>query len=153
MSKKGFSIDNKALEYLMEDFDEAYGTEALTEAVKDAFNETRKYINIEIGKALQNSEYNFEKNKGYSQGRTRESLIEVSRMEAEVDGTIITAYAGVNLKDAPEALILAVEGAPNRAADLKLRNAIKVKGKIKKEVDRIQERVFISKLRGGAGNG
>ena len=136
----------------MEDIDALYGEAALEKAVIEALDKTRKFINIEIGKALKNSEYNFTDGQGYSKGETRDSLTEVSKMEVERDGNYYVAYAGFDLKEAPQALILAVEGAPDRSPDLKLRSAIKVKGKIKKEVDKIQARVFTSKLGGGATN-
>ena len=149
---KGFSLDFNGFLDLAEDISEKYGDELLLSAAEQALDETRKYVNGEISKAMQSSPFNFEAGKGYSQGKAIKSFNEVANMPIEVSGTQVTAYAGFDMDEAPEALILATFGAPHRAYDSKLQNAIKVKGKVKKEVDRIQEKVFNTVLAGGAIN-
>lgn len=149
---KGFSLDFKGFLDLAEDIS-SLGDDLLLKATTMALDESRKYVNIEVGKAMKESEYNFKKGEGYSQGDARKSLIEVSEMPVEVNGTEVVAYAGIDLSKAPEALILAAEGAPNRAADKKLYNALKVKGKVRKQVDSIQSQIFNAVLEEGLQNG
>lgn len=146
---KGFSLDFNGFLDLAEDISEKYGDDILLYAAEQAIEETRKYVNGEVRDAMQNSRYSFDAGIEYSQGKAMESLTEVSNMPTEVNGTVVTAFAGVNLEDAPEALILAY-GTPNLAKDTKLYNAIKVKGRVKKEVERIQKKVFDTVLNGGA---
>lgn len=146
---KGFSLDFDGFLDLAEDIDEKWsGSEnALIPVVKWALDETKNYVNVEIGKALKDSKYNFTAGVGYSQGKARESLIEVSQMPLEVVGNVVTAYAGFDLSKAPEVLILAY-GTPHLAKDKKLYNAIKVKGKVKKQVEQIQKHIFNEGLNG-----
>ena len=144
---KGFSLDFKGFLDLAEDISNI-SDDLLLEATKNALDQSRVYVNEKLGQALKSSEYNFRKGEGYSQGEARASLIEVSQMPVEVNGTEVIAYAGIDLEKAPEALILAVKGAPNRSPDKNLYNAIKVKGKVRKQVDRIQESIFNEALKG-----
>ena len=145
---KGFGLDFNGFLDLAEDISEKYSDEWLLYAAEQAIEETRKYVNGEIYEAMKDSRYSFDKGSDYSQGKALDSFNEVANMPTEVSGTAVTAYAGFNLEDAPEALILAY-GTPNLAKDTKLYNAIKVKGKVKKEVDRIQKKVFDTVLAGG----
>ena len=141
---KGFSLDFKNFLDFAEDISEKYSDEWLLYAAEQALEKTRKYVNGEIHKAMLNSSFSFTEGVEYSQGNAMESLTDISNMPTEVSGTVVTAYAGVDLEKAPEALILATYGAPHRAYDTKLQNAIKVKGKVKKEVEKIQKNVFKS---------
>jgi hypothetical protein len=150
---KGFGIDFNGFLDLAEEISEKYGDERLLDAAEQALDETRKYVNGEILKAMQNSSFNFEEGEGYSQGKAMDSFNEIANMPTETDGTEVTAYAGFDLEKAPEALILATYGAPHRGYDTKLQHAIKVKGKVKKEVERIQKSVFDTVLSGGITNG
>jgi hypothetical protein len=150
-ANKGFSLDFKGFLDFAEDISEQYGEDMLLYAAEQALQKTKEYVNGEIASAMENSKYNFDKGEGYAQGTAKESLAEVTQKPVEVSGTVVTAYAGVDLEQAPEALILAY-GAPHLAKDTKLYNAIKVKGKVKKEVDRIQRKVFDTVLSGGAVN-
>lgn len=142
---KGFSIDFDGFLDLAEDISNI-GNDTLLEATTRALDESRKVVNIEVGKAMKESQYSFKKGENYSQGDARASLIEVSKMPVEVSGTVVTAYAGVDLEQAPEVLILA-SGAPHLAKDKKLYNAIRVKGKVKKTVDEIQANIFNEALK------
>ena len=146
---KGFSLDFKGFLDLAEEISEKYSDMWLSYAAEQALEETRKYVNGEIYEAMINSPFSFEEGVEYSQGKAMESFIEISNMPTEVHGTEVTAYAGFDLEKAPEALILATYGAPHRGYDTKLQNAIKVKGKVKKEVERIQKKVFDTVLSGG----
>lgn len=145
---KGFSLDFNGFLDLAEDVSEKYGDDRLLYAAEQALDQTRKYVNGEIQKAMSNSKYSFEKGVAFSQGTAKESLAEIADMPTEVIGTTVTAYAGVDLEEAPEVIMLAY-GTPHLEKDTKLYNAIKVKGKVKKEVDRIQREVFNTVLSGG----
>lgn len=142
---KGFSLDFKGFLDLAEDISNI-SNETLLEATVEALDKSRELVNIEVGKAMKASRYSFKKGEKYSQGKARESLIEVDKMPIEINGTEVTAYAGFNLEDAPEVMPLAY-GTPHLAKDTKLYNAIKVKGKVRKQVDQIQEAIFNEALK------
>lgn len=142
---KGFSVDFNGFLDLAESISEI-GNETLLEATVKALDKSRELVNVEVGKAMKASKYSFTKGEKYSQGQARKSLIEVSETPTEISGTEVTAYAGFNLENAPEVLPLAY-GTPHLAKDTKLYNAIKVKGKVKKEVDRLQEAIFNEALK------
>ena len=148
MARKKFSLDFDEFLDLAYDISEQYGDEKLLEATKYALEASRDYVNTKVGKAMKDSKFSFKAGEGYSQGEARKSLVEVSRMPVEVNGTVVTAYAGIDLKQAPEALILAVEGSPHESPDLQLRHALQVKGKVRKGVDNIQEKMFMDVLEG-----
>lgn len=143
---KGFGIDFKGFLDLAEEIDQLTDTDYLLKAAKQTLEKTKDYVNREIYKAMENSSFNFEKGEGYSQGKAMESFDEIAKMPVEVEGTTVTAYCGFDLEKAPEALILATYGAPHRGYDTKLQNAIKVKGKVKKEVERLQKEAFTNAL-------
>lgn len=143
---KGFGLDFNGFLDLAEDISNI-SNELLLDTAAKALEATRDLVNIEIGKAMKNSKFSFKKGEGYSQGAARESLIEVDKMPVEVSGTTVTAYAGVDLSKAPEVLILAVHGSPNEAKDAKLHQAIAVKGKVRKQVNELQEAIFTEALK------
>ena len=64
----------------------------------------------------------------------------------EWDGKEAIAKVGADLKVAPELLILAL-GTPHIKADRNLNNAIKVKGKYRKEVSNIQQEEFFKVIK------
>lgn len=142
---KGFSLDFNGFLDLAEDISNI-SNETLLEVTAKALDESRKLVNIEVGKAMKASQYSFKKGEKYSQGRARKSLIEVAETPIEVSGTEVTAYAGFNLEDAPEVLALAY-GTPHLAKDTKLYNAIKVKGRVKKSVNNLQKEIFTEALK------
>lgn len=117
------------------------GDEYLKEATENAFRKSVDYVNKEIEKAMNASRYNFDAGQGKSQGRSKASLAEISKLPIEWEGTKAYGFTGVDLSDALEALLLAY-GTPHLKADTKLRNALKVKGPVKKEVAKIQEEEF-----------
>lgn len=141
----GFSLDFKGFLDFAEEIDELGKGDALLEVVKEALHETKEFVNKECEQALNSSKYSFDKGENYSQGKARASLEEVKKMPVEVSGTEVTAYAGFNLEDAPEVLPLAY-GTPHLAKDNKLYNAIKVKGRVKKDVEQLQSKIFKNSL-------
>ena len=143
---KGFGLDFNGFLDLAEDISNI-SNEMLLETAAKALEASRDLVNIEIGKAMKNSKFSFKKGEKYSQGNARASLIEVDKMPVEINGTTVTAYAGVDLEKAPEVLILAVHGTPNEAKDAKLHQAIAVKGKVRKQVNEIQEAIFAEALK------
>lgn len=152
MARKGFSLDYNGFLDLAEQLDELGGSGALLQATVKALDESKDYVNKAVADAMSSSEYNFD-GTGYSKKDAKKSLDQISQMPVMVEGTVVKAYTGVDLADTPEVIILAVTGAPNRAKDNKLSNAVKVKGKIRKEVDRIQESVFSEALKEALRNG
>lgn len=147
----GFGIDFNGFLDLAEEINEKYSDQWLLYAAEQALEKTREYVNGEIAKIVLvggGSQWSFDKGIAYSQGDARESFNKVSQMPVEVHGTEVVAYAGFDLEDAPEVLLI-IYGTPHKAADKKLYNAVKVKGKVKKEVERIQKKVFETVLAGG----
>lgn len=142
---KGFSVGFDGFLDLAEDISNI-SDEVLLQATVKALDESRKVVNIEVGKAMKESKYSFSKGEGYSQGDARESLIEVSKMPVEIVGNSVTVYAGVDLAKAPEVAILA-HGTPHLAKDKKLYNAIRVKGKIKNTIEELQKDIFTEALK------
>lgn len=149
---KGFSLDFGGFLDYAEELDKLGGSDALLNATIKALDESKKYVNNAVKEAMDSSEYNFD-GTGYSKEEARKSLDEISRIPVMVEGTVVKAYTGVDLAVTPEVIILAVEGAPNRAKDTKLSNAVKVKGKIRKEVDKIQEQIFNEAIKEALNNG
>lgn len=152
---KGFSLDFKGFLDYAEEIDKLGKGDALLEVVKEAITETKDFINKECESALNSSKYSFNKGEKYSQGKARASLEKVKQMPVEVNGTEVIGYAGFNLEDAPEVLPLAY-GTPHLAKDKALYNAIKVKGSVKKNVEKLQSDIFknsLSKLITEGGNG
>lgn len=135
---------------LSRELSEKYGNEALLKATSKALDESRNFVNTEVEKAMNSSKYHFD-GTGYSKGKAKKSLDEIKTMPVEINGTIVKVKAGVDLSKAPEVIILG-SGTPHLKKDAKLNNAIRVKGKIRKEVDRIQKEVFVRALMEGNNN-
>jgi hypothetical protein len=139
MARNKFDLDFDGFLDMAEDL-KALGGEYLHKAVDNAFKATKDFVNAEIEKAMDASPYHFD-GQGYSKGESKKSLEEVEQKPVEWNGTVATAKAGVNIADAPQTIILAY-GTPHLAGDKKLLNALKVKGNVRKEVDRIQAEEF-----------
>lgn len=116
------------------------GDDALKLAVDNAFSKSKEYVNDEVKKAMGASKYNFD-GAGYSKGKAKKSLEEISEIPVEWTGTTAKAYIGVSLKDALEVAFI-MYGTPHMAKDKQLYNAIKVKGKVKQKVEEIQKEEF-----------
>ena len=142
---KGFSLDFKGFLDYAEEIDKLGKGDALLAVVTDAMQQTKDLVNGECERALNSSQYSFDKGENYSQGKARESLEKVKQMPVEVDGTTVTAYAGFDLEVSPEVMPLAY-GTPHLANDKNLYNAIKVKGNVKKQVETLQKEIFTKSL-------
>lgn len=142
---KGFSLDFKGFLDLAEEIDELGRGDTLLEVVKSTIRYTKDLVNEECEQALNNSKYSFDEGENYSQGKARASLEKVKKMPVEVNGTEVTGYAGFDMAEAEEALILAY-GTPHLAKDKALYNAIKVKGRVKKDVEKLQAEIFKNSL-------
>ena len=142
---KGFSLDFKGFLDYAEEIDKLGKGDMLLAVVEDTIRYTKDFVNDECEKALNNSKYSFDEGEKYSQGKARASLEKVKNMPVEVSGTEVTGYAGFDLEDAPEVLPLAY-GTPHLAKDKALYNAIKVKGSVKKKVEKLQSDIFKSAL-------
>lgn len=134
------------------------GEEYLKKAVDNAMNESKKYVNDSIIEAMDKSKFAFNKgeqaNKGVggisngsgknrrATGKAKKSVQQIAEKPIEWQGNTAIAYIGADLKEAPELLILAL-GTPHIKADRNLNNAIKVKGKYRKEASRIQQEEFM----------
>lgn len=148
---KGFSLDFSGFLDLAESIDELGKGDTLLTVVTEAIQETKDLVNGECEKAMASSKYSFDEGNKYSQGKAKASLEKVKKMPVEVSGSIVTGYAGFDLADAPEVLMIAY-GAPHTPKDNKLYNAIKVKGRVKKDVEKLQSDIFakgLSKLVNG----
>lgn len=150
MAKNNFSLNFDGFMDLAKELGNL-GGDALKKAVDNAFTASKEYINEEVAKAMDASRYNFD-GTGYSQGKAKASLNEVSQMPVEWSGTVAKGYVGVKTREALEVLFLAY-GTPHLTGDTKLLNAIKVKGKHKKEVERIQQEEFIKVIEEALNNG
>ena len=139
MARNKFDLNFDGFLDLAKDID-AMGEGYLQKAVNNAFTATKDFVNAEVERAMASSPFNFD-GQGYSKGESKKSLEEVKAMPVEWNGTVATAKAGVNLSDAPQAIILAY-GTPHLSGDKNLLNALKVKGKVQQEVDRIQAEEF-----------
>lgn len=130
------------------------GGDCLKQATQNAMQKGKDYANGQIIIAMSSSPYAFIKGKQSSPsnqpatGEAIASVVEVMKKPVEWDGTRATAYIGADLKEVPEVIILAM-GTPHIKADTKLKNALKVKGKIGKEFARIQQEEFNKVIKGG----
>lgn len=140
MAKNKFGLDFDGFLDLARQVDEL-GGDALKRATENALGKSKEYVNTEVIAAMNSSPYSFNAGKNYSKGRARASAEEVEKKPVEWDGTVAKAFLGVDLKKAPEAIILAM-GTPHLKADTKLKNALKVKGKVQKEASKIQQQEF-----------
>lgn len=144
MAKNKFSLDFEGFLDLARQIDEL-GEGYLKQATENALTKSKKYVNGQVMEALETSPYNF-KGTGRSHGTTRKSAEEVAKKPLEWEGTTAIIGVGVDWHLSPEATILAY-GTPHIKGDTKLRNAIKVKGKVRKEVSRIQQEEFMKVLK------
>lgn len=135
----GFSLNFDGFLDLAREIDNL-GEDALKKAVDNALTASKDYVNNEVLKAMDASKYHFDKT-NYSKGKAKASLVKISNMPVKWTGTTAKAYIGVDLNDALEVAFI-IYGTPHMKKDTKLYNAIKVKGNIKKEVEKIQKEEF-----------
>lgn len=144
MAKNKFSLNFDGFLDLARQIDEL-GEGYLKKATENALIKSKEYVNGKIAEALETSPYNF-KGTGRSHGITKKSAEKVADMPLEWQGTLAILPVGVSWYDAPEATLLAY-GTPHIKGDTKLRNAIKVKGKVAKEVSQIQKEEFLKVMK------
>ena len=150
MSKNKFSLNfDGFLDYAREI--DNLGGNNLHQAVENALTASKDYVNNEVSKAMDNSRYNFD-GTGYSKGKAKASLEKISQLPVEWDGTSAKAYIGVDLSEALEVVFI-IHGTPHMAKDKNLYNAIKVKGKYKKQVEEIQKEEFNKVIKEALNNG
>lgn len=150
MAKNNFSLNfDGFLDYAKQlgQLGEGY----LQKAVDNAFTESKKYLNNEVSKAMDASRYNFD-GTGYSKGKAKRSLSLVKDLPVEWTGGVAKAYIGVRMRDALEVHFI-IHGTPHTPKDTNLYNAIKVKGKHKKEVEKIQQEEFTKVIEEALSNG
>lgn len=141
MAKTNLGLDFTAFKRLSNQLGEL-GNQYLEKAVVNALTLSKDYANQKVEEAMDNSPYHFKKAKGSrATGNAKNVAKEVSAMPVDLVGGIVYAYVGVSWKVAPEVTLLAF-GTPHIAADFKLHSAVKVTGKIKEEVLRIQQEEF-----------
>lgn len=153
--KSKFALDFDGFLDLAARISEAGGEEALKRATESALNASKQIANEEVARALNKSRYSFTAGVKGSRGRARKSAEEISAEPVKWEGTQASAQIGVDLADAPEVAIL-MHGTPHIKADTQLKNAIKVKGKVRKRVEEAQAAAFsavISEIMEGSGNG
>lgn len=145
MGKNKFSLDFDGFLKLADQVDRL-GDGYLKLATENALRKSTDYVNQEVENAMNKSKYSFTAGQGGSKGRARESLEKVSQMPIKWEGTKAFAYIGVDLSEATEVIFLmngtTLNGNPHIKADTKLKNAIKVKGKVKKKASEIQKEEF-----------
>ena len=145
MGKNKFSLDFDDFLKLADQVDRL-GDGYLKLATENALRKSTDYVNQEVLNAMNKSKYSFTAGQGGSNGRARESLEKVSKMPIKWEGTKAFAYIGVDLSEATEVIFLmngtTLNGNPHIKADTKLKNAIKVKGKVKKKASEIQKEEF-----------
>lgn len=142
-NKRGAKINFDGFLDYAKDLDNL-GEKYLRVAVQNSLEATAKYMNDATRQAMNSSKFNFE-----SSGDSQKELAKVEAMGIEWDGYIAKAFVGVDLSKAPEALILAIKGTPHNAPDKKIYNAMKGKGKHKKQVAQIQSDEFFKVLQEG----
>ncbi len=140
MAKNKFGLDFDGFLDLARQIDEL-GDGYLKKATDNALTKSKEYVNGQVIEAMNASRYNFIAGQGRSKGRSRASVEEVEKKPVEWQGTTAKAYLGVDLSKAPEAIILAL-GTPHIKPDTKLKNALRVKGAIRKEASQIQQQEF-----------
>ena len=145
MGKNKFSLDFDDFLKLADQVDRL-GEGYLKQATENALRKSTDYVNQEVENAMNKSKYSFTAGQGGSKGRARASLQKVAQMPIEWEGTKAFAYIGVDLSEATEVIFLmngtTLNGNPHIKADTKLKNAIKVKGKVKKKASEIQKEEF-----------
>lgn len=146
MGKSKFSLDFDGFLDLAARISEAGGEEALKKATENALEKSAAIANAEVEQAMNKSRYSFTSGVKGSKGRARQSAADVAAAPVTWEGTQASAKIGVSLSEAPEVAIL-MHGTPHIKPDTALRNAIKVKGKVRKKVDEAQAAEFNAVMR------
>lgn len=151
MAKNKFGLDFEGFLDLASKIDQM-GEGYLQQATNNALQKSKEYANGEIVRAMETSPYHFIKGQGDATGKALKSVKEIEAQPVLWEGSVAKAYIGADLKVAPEAIILAM-GTPHLKPDTKLKNALKVKGAVGKEVSRIQQEEFFKVMKEASENG
>ena len=146
MAKSKFALDFSGFLDLAARISEAGGEAALKKATENALEKSKEIANAEVAEAMNKSRYSFTAGVKGSKGRARVSAGKVANTPVKWEGTTASAPIGVDLADAPEVAIL-MYGTPHIKGDTALKNAIKVKGKVRKKVDEAQAAEFNAVMR------
>lgn len=141
MAKSKFSLNFDGFLDLAARISAAGGESAIKKATENALAKSKDIANEEVAQAMNKSRYSFTAGVKGSKGRASASLDKVDAAPVKWEGTTATAHIGVNLAEAPEVAIL-MHGTPHIKPDTKLKNAIQVKGKVRKKVDEAQAAEF-----------
>lgn len=155
MAKGKFALDFDGFLDLAERISEAGGEAALKRATENALAKSKEIANAEVARAMEKSPYSFTAGVKGSKGRAKRSAEETAAAPVTWEGTRASAKIGVSLAAAPEVAIL-MHGTPHIKPDTQLRNAVKVKGKVRKKVEEAQAAEFNAVMREimeGGGNG
>lgn len=157
MAKNKFGLDFDGFLDLAKQIDQM-GEGCLKQATENALRKSKDYANGQIVIAMSTSPYAFIKGKQSSStnrpatGKAVASVTDIMKDPVVWDGSVAKAFIGADLKIAPEAIILAM-GTPHVKADTKLKNALKVKGAVRKEVSNIQQQEFFKVIEEASKNG
>lgn len=146
MAKSKFSLDFSGFLDLAARINEAGGEAALKKATGNALAKSKEIANAEVVQAMNKSRFSFTAGVKGSKGRARQSAAAVASAPVKWEGTTAAASIGVDLAEAPEVAIL-MYGTPHIKGDTALKNAIKVKGKVRKKVDEAQAAEFNAVMR------
>ncbi len=141
MARTRMSLDFEGFLDLARKVDEM-GAGYLKKATENALVKSAEYANREVIEAMNSSPYSFTAGQKYSLGKARKSAEEVAKTPIEWEGTTAKIPVGVSWYDAPEITYLSF-GTPHLKADTKLKNATRVKGKVRQEASRIQQEEFM----------
>lgn len=119
-----------------------FGKDTLLELSKVALENSKAYVQNAVEEAMNKStRYHYKKGEKYATGNMFDSLQIVDNIPPEVVGTITKSFIGFDLSKSPEA-VFSMYGTPHKNKDHLLYRAVKVKGAIRKNVDKIQAEVF-----------
>lgn len=148
MAKNKYALDFEGFLDLADKVEQMNDRNTLTYVAKNALDESKKYVQKAVDEAMSlSTRYHYKKGEKYATGRMLESSKKVSGIESDVVGTRVTAYIGFDLAESPEA-VFALYGTPHKNKDAVLYRAVKVKGAIRKNVDKIQAQVFNNAVAG-----
>lgn len=155
MAKSKFSLNFDGFLDLAARISEAGGDAALKKATENALAKSKDIANAEVEQAMNKSRYSFTAGAKGSKGRARISAGKISARLVTWEGSVAVAQIGVSLADAYEVAIL-MHGTPHIKGDTALKNAIQVKGNVRKKVDEVQAAEFnavMNEIMEGGGNG
>ena len=140
-----FSLDFDGFLDYASKVSELGGSDLLKKATENALKATDEYLTPEIEKAMRSSPYNFDRT-----GKTAGTLDK--NYNVEWSGTVAKAKVGFKISEGGLASIFLAYGTPHIKPDVKLKNALKGKGKYTKEIAEIQKAEFNKVISEGLSN-